>query len=207
MKLKAWMTLVKLLLLLRGSHLPEARPSSVCRLSAAQLGTCVHKLLEQRQVSSAPQLTPNLLTTGLPQLPHTAEGWQRVRSRNRLPVPTGFKDRKVTFLISKRKMSGLQTIASDRGGGERHKMQLGVSLTIKLLHFLQINPRCEQHTVCCSRKQFSRSPLVPFSAWTEVRALLSLLFLMAAWLFSNCSSNHHLVFFFLWEILQCFSLY
>lgn len=117
MKLKAWMTLVKLLLLLRGSHLPEARPSSVCHLSAAQLGTCVHKLLEQRQVSSAPQLTPNLLTTGLPQLPHTAEGWQRVRSRNRLPVPTGFKDRKVTFLISKRKMSGLQTIASDRGGG------------------------------------------------------------------------------------------
>lgn len=38
------MALVKLLILLRGSHLAEARPYSVCLLSAAQLGTHVCKL-------------------------------------------------------------------------------------------------------------------------------------------------------------------
>lgn len=157
--------------------------------------TCAQTVRAKTGLFSTSAHTKPVNHTTSPIATHT-EGWQRIRSRNYLPVPTGFKDRKATFLISKRKMSRLQTIASNREGRRgKHKMQLGVSLTIKLLHFIQTNPRWDQHTVCCSRKRFSRSPLVPFSAWTEMWALLCLLFLMSAWLLSNCSSNHHLLFF------------
>lgn len=63
------MALVKLLIFLRGSHLPEARPSSVCLLSAAHSGKPVCKLnVRARTGLPVSQPTPNPPATELPQL-------------------------------------------------------------------------------------------------------------------------------------------
>lgn len=151
MKLTAWMSLIKLLILLRGSYLPEARPCGVGRLSAARLGTHVHKLSVQARTalpSVTAQTKPSSHRTS--PIADTAEGWRRTRTRKLLPVPIWFKARKAMFSVCKRKMPRFQINTMERNptttikhkkkqlpnlvicNAVMHKIQLGIALTTKL---------------------------------------------------------------------------